>query len=43
MEIEDLVYTLEVCKEYLPAETHPEHYKRLREIERLIKLCGERR
>jgi hypothetical protein len=41
MKTEDLVYTLEVCREYLPVNTHPEHYKRLREIEYLIKLCGD--
>jgi hypothetical protein len=40
MEIENLIYTLEVCKKSLPAETHPTHYKRIREIEQLIKLSG---
>jgi len=36
MKVEDLVYTLEVCKEYLPPDTHPTHFERLREIEGLI-------
>jgi hypothetical protein len=36
MKVEDLVYTLKVCKEYLPPDTHPTHFERLREIEGLI-------
>jgi hypothetical protein len=40
MYTQDLIYTLEVCKKSLPAETHPTHFERLREIERLIKKGG---
>jgi len=28
-EIEDLIYTLEICIKSLPADAHPAHYERL--------------
>jgi hypothetical protein len=28
-EIEDLIFTLEICLKSLPADAHPDHHKRL--------------
>jgi hypothetical protein len=35
-ELENYLFTLEVCEKYLPAGTHPAHYRRLREIRRIL-------
>ncbi len=35
--LDDLLFTLEICKKELPSNAHPIHYDRLREIERIIK------
>ena len=32
-ELEDLLYTLEICKKELPANAHPAHFEHLRQIE----------
>ncbi len=31
-----LLFTLEICKKYLPLETNPIHFERLRKIERIL-------
>jgi hypothetical protein len=35
--IDDLLSTLKACKQSLPADTHPVHYKRLRDIEQHLR------
>lgn len=37
MKTEDLLLTLEVCRKYLPSDTHPVHYDRIRMIESILK------
>lgn len=41
--IEEYLFTLEVCKRFLPPDTNPVHYERLRDIEQLLlKLLKEK-
>lgn len=35
--IEDLIFTLDVCRKNLPADTHPDHFRRLNYIEGVLK------
>ena len=35
--MEELLYTLDICKINLPVGTHPVHLERLRVIEKIIK------
>lgn len=35
--LEELLFTLEICRKELPGHTHPVHFERLREIERILK------
>ena len=37
MDLESLLYTLDICENYLPPETHPVHYERLKVIKELLK------
>jgi hypothetical protein len=39
--VEDLIFTLELCKRLLPGDVHPVHFERLAEIERLVKRLKE--
>ena len=36
-ELDGLLFTLELCKKELPADTHPAHFERLRQIEAILK------
>jgi hypothetical protein len=36
MNIEDLLFTLEVCKQSLPENANPEHYKRINKIKSIF-------
>lgn len=35
--LEELIFTLEICKKFLPDNAHPTHYERLDEIERIVR------
>lgn len=41
MTLEDLLFTLEVCKKQLPFDAHPVHYQRLDTIERIVRRAYE--
>ena len=36
MHLDDLLFTLEICRKHLPLETHPVHYDRLRRIQSIL-------
>lgn len=40
-ELEDLLFTLEVCEKELPAHTNPVHFERLRLIAQIVKARYE--
>ena len=42
-ELEELLFTLEICRRALPWDAHPEHYDRLRRIEGIIAKSLEQR
>lgn len=42
-ELEELLFTLEICRRALPWDAHPEHYDRLRRIEGMVARSLERR
>lgn len=37
MKTDDLLFTLEICRKYLPDDTHPVHYDRIKMIESILK------
>jgi len=37
--LDDLLYTLYICKQSLPADEKPIHYKRLRDIEQHLRAA----
>ncbi len=37
--LEDLLFTLEICRKYLPGDAHPVHFERIKEIERIVKAA----
>jgi hypothetical protein len=39
---DDLLFTLQICRQELPENTHPVHLVRLQVIERLIKRACEK-
>lgn len=41
--LEELLFTLELCRRALPWDAHPEHYDRLRRIEGMVHWCLEGR
>lgn len=41
-ELEELLFTLEICRRALPWDAHPEHYDRLRRIEGMVRWSLER-
>lgn len=43
VDLEDLLFTLEICRRALPWDAHPEHFDRLRRIESLVRWGFERR
>ena len=42
-ELDELLFTLEICRRALPWNAHPEHYDRLRRIEGMVRWSLERR
>jgi hypothetical protein len=42
-DLEELLFTLEICRRALPWDAHPEHFDRLRRIESLVRWGLERR
>lgn len=42
-DLEELLFTLEICRRALPWDAHPEHFDRLRRIESLVRWGFERR
>ncbi len=42
-ELEELLFTLEICRRALGREAHPEHFERLRRIEGMVRWSLERR
>ncbi len=40
-DLEELLFTLEICRRALPWDTHPEHYDRLRRIEGMVRWSLE--
>lgn len=42
-ELEELLFTLEICRRALPWDAHPEHYDRLRRIEGMVRWSLEQR
>jgi hypothetical protein len=42
-DLDDLRFTLEICRRALPWDAHPEHYDRLRRIEGMVRWSLERR
>lgn len=40
-QLEDYLFTLDVCKTELPPDTHPEHFKRLRTIAAILKSLSK--
>jgi hypothetical protein len=42
-ELEELLFTLEICRRALPWDAHPEHYDRLRRIESMVRWSLEQR
>jgi len=42
-ELEDLRFTLEICRRALPWDAHPDHYDRLKQIEGMVRWCLSRR
>jgi hypothetical protein len=43
VELEELLFTLEICRRALPWDAHPEHYERLRRIEGMVRWSLEGR
>lgn len=42
-ELEELLFTLEMCRRVLPWDAHPAHWERLRRIEDLVRWgCRQR-
>jgi hypothetical protein len=39
--LEELLFTLEICRRALPWDAHPEHYDRLRRIEGMVRWSLE--
>jgi hypothetical protein len=42
-ELDELLFTLEICRRALPWDAHPEHFDRLRRIEGMVRWSLERR
>lgn len=42
-DLDELLFTLEICRRALPWNAHPEHYERLRRIEGMVRWSLERR
>jgi hypothetical protein len=42
-DLEELLFTLEICRRALGWEAHPEHFDRLRRIEGMVRWSLERR
>jgi hypothetical protein len=42
-ELDELLFTLEICRRALPWDAHPEHYDRLRRSEGMVARSLERR
>lgn len=42
-DLEELLFTLEICRRVLPWDAHQEHFDRLRRIENLVCWVFERR
>jgi hypothetical protein len=40
-DLEDLVFTLDICRRALPWDAHPEHFDRLRRIEGMVRWSLE--
>lgn len=40
-DLEELLFTLEICRRALPWDAHPEHFERLRRIEGMVRWCRE--
>ncbi len=40
--IDDLLFTLDICRRSLPGNAHPVHFERLEEIERILQGKRER-
>ncbi|MBX0331354.1 hypothetical protein K2Z83_27255 [Oscillochloris sp. ZM17-4] len=43
VDLEELLFTLDICRRALPWDAHPEHFDRLRRIESLVRWGFERR
>ncbi len=37
--VDDLLFTLQICRKCLPGDAHPVHFERLAEIERIVKAA----
>jgi hypothetical protein len=42
-DLDELLFTLEICRRALPWDVHPEHVERLRQIEAIVRGRKERR
>lgn len=42
-DLDELLFTLEICRRALPWDAHPEHFDRLRRIEGMVRWSLERR